>query len=48
MQIDHFYFKQFLFMQGNLNNNNNVLMHIDVAGIVKLSLPATKLVDKTN
>jgi len=28
--MGHIYFKQFMFMQGNLNNNV-VLMHIDVA-----------------
>jgi len=33
MQMGHIYFKQFLFMQGNLNNiNNAVLMHFDVVG----------------
>jgi len=40
----HIYFKQFLFMQGNLNNiNNAVLMHFDVVGNgrVILSLLAT-------
>jgi len=33
MQVGHIYFKQFLFMQGNLNNiNNAVLMHFIVVG----------------
>jgi len=39
MQMSYIYFKQFLFMQGNLNNiNNAVLMYFDLVGNGRVTL----------
>jgi len=42
----HIYFKQFLFMQDDLNNTNNaILMHFDVVGNSRVILPLLATLD---